>query len=117
MHLNRFFADIDLVYNLAGIAAPPDAEKILQCKYYLDNTTYMLWDGLAAPAAGPFTWDTFKAAIRALYPGCDGERLYSLRDLERFVEDTAARGVWTRGDLGEYYRQFTLMGGHLSRNH
>jgi hypothetical protein len=112
IHLNRFFTDIDLVYDLAGGAAPTPEERIRQCKYYLDNDTFMLWDGVLAPAAG-FTWDTFKAAIRLLYPGCEGGRLYSVRDLERFVSDAAARGVYTRGDLGEYFREFMRIAGHL----
>jgi hypothetical protein len=114
IHLNRFFADVDLVYTLAGGPGPTAVERITQCKYYLDNDTFMLWDGVEVPPTG-FTWDTFKAAIRALYPGCEGGRLYSVRDLERFVADAAARGVYTRGDLGEYYRDFMRMAGHLRR--
>jgi hypothetical protein len=112
IHLNRFFTDIDLIYDLAGVNPNAD-ERIRQCKYYLDNDTFMLWDGVAIPPAG-FTWDNFKAAIRLLYPGCEGGRLYSIRDLERFVSDADARGVYTRGDLGEYFREFMRIAGHLT---
>ena len=114
IHLNRFFDDVDLVYHLAGGAAPTDEEKIRQCKYYLDNGTFMVWDGIQPPNPPVlFTWETFKDAIRGLYPGCEGGRLFSVRDLERLVADADRRGIYTRGDLGEYYRDFILIATHL----
>jgi hypothetical protein len=92
------------VYHLAGIVALAAEEKIRQCKYYLDNDTFMLWDSVQPPNPPVvFMWETFKDAIQALYPGCEGGRLFSIRDLEHFVTDLDRRGVYTRGDLGEYY--------------
>ena len=89
-HLNWFFEDIDLIYAVAGGAAPTDEEWICQCKYYLDYETHVVWDSVVPQALVPApTWDGFKNAIRALYLGCDGTRLFSVWDLERFVTESA----------------------------
>jgi len=113
-HLNRFFEDVDLVYTVAGGAAPTDEERIRQCKYYLDYDTHAIWESVSPQGAVPApTWEQFKNTIRGLYPGCDGTRLFAVRDLERFVTESALRGVYTWGDLGQYYREFMRMASHL----
>jgi hypothetical protein len=111
-HLNRYFSDIDQIYSALGMT-PSDQDRITQTLYYLDADTSSLWETLNPPAGQQWTWDTFKAAVRVLYPGSEGGRLFSVTDLERFVADSAVKGVFTRADLGEYFRQFTRITKHL----
>jgi hypothetical protein len=102
---------------------PTDAEKISQSIYYLDPDNAMLWENLvqlpAAAAAANLpaqTWADFKTAIMTLYPGSNSDRLYTTRDLERLAYDYALKGVYTRADLGEYYRDFTRISEYLRTN-
>ena len=114
-HLNRFFSDLDLTYAALGLT-PTDQERVTQAIYYLDADTAFLWETLSPPGAA-WTWDTFKTAVRELYPGSDSTaRLYSVTDLERVVQEWAARGIFTRGELGDYFRSFTLISRHLLSN-
>jgi hypothetical protein len=115
-HLNRFFSDLDLIYSALGLT-PTDPERVTQAIYYLDADTAFLWETLSAPAGAAWTWDAFKAAVRALYPGSDSSaRLYSVSDLERVVQEWATRGIFTRGELGDYFRSFTRISSHLLSN-
>jgi hypothetical protein len=112
-HLNRFFTDIDNMYKAIG-STPSDEDKITQTKLYLDVDTSDIWDTFTPPAgAAQFTWDTFKQTVKTFYPGSDGNRLYSVTDLERYVLDSATKGIFTRGDLGEYLREFARISSHL----
>jgi hypothetical protein len=86
-HLECFFDNMDHVYDLVGGTPPTPAERIRQCKYYLYNDTFTLWNVIEAPARTPFTWETFKAAIWDLYPECDRAHWFSVQDLEHFVSD------------------------------
>jgi hypothetical protein len=113
IHLERFFDDIDQVYDLVSGTPPTLAERIRQCKYYLDNNTFMLWNVIEAPAGTPFTWESFKAAIRDLYPECDRAHWFSVQDLECLVSDAGHHGIHASADLGEYYQEFTRIATHL----
>jgi hypothetical protein len=110
--LTRFFQDVDNVYIDCAVAAPTDAEKIRWTIYYLDPNTADLWETVT-PNRATMTWDEFKKKIQELYPGSDRSRLYSARDLENIVADYGERGVYTRADLGEYYREFERISGYL----
>jgi hypothetical protein len=100
-HLNRYFEDIDIV--LTGINPDvPEADLIRYAKHYLDTDTCLLWETLTPEPHPEWTWDTFKAAVRRLYPGSDGGRLFSVADLDRFISDSAQKGVYTRAEHGEY---------------
>ena len=111
-HLNRYFEDIDIV--LTGINPDvPEADLIRYAKHYLDTDTCLLWETLTPEPHPEWTWDTFKAAVRRLYPGSDGGRLFSVADLDRFISDSAQKGVYTRAEHGEYYRDFLRITSHL----
>lgn len=51
-------------------------------------------------------WEIFKEAVIELYPGADGDRKYSVNDLQILVEDNAAVPVKNQNQFGEYYRTF-----------
>jgi len=113
--LNRYFQDIDQLFDNLGVVAPTDAAKVAKATYYLDALTADLWESVI-PVGGDITWTNFKAAIQSLYPGADRARLYSARDLDNTVHQYASQGVYTRADLGEYCRDFRRISNYL-RNH
>jgi len=110
--VNRYFQDIDQLFDNLGINAPTDAAKIQKTTYYLDPHTADLWE-CVQPIGGAMTWAEFKDAIRALYPGSDRSRLYSVRDLDNTVHQYAMNGVYTRAELGEYCREFKRISNYL----
>jgi hypothetical protein len=110
--VNRYFQDIDQLFDNLGIANPADASRIQKATYYLDPLTADLWESILT-IGGATTWNEFKDAIRALYPGSDRSRLYSVRDLDNTVLHFATNGVYTRADLGEYCREFRRISNYL----
>jgi len=113
--LLRYFRDVEDAYANAGLT-PTDAQRIRQAIYYLDVSDAELWEpfGESAPGGASITWIEFKKRICALYPGSDKMRLYAIQDLEDLVETYARKGVYTRGDYGEYLRDFTRISAYLN---
>src|SRR4029079_17865720 len=103
-HLNRYFADVERVYQ--GYQYN-DRHLIDAAIEYLDYETSALWETVSEQQRN-ISWREFKDGVQTLYPGSDGQRLYTIPDLERLVRDFADKGITTRGGLGEYYRQFTV---------
>lgn len=103
LHLNRFFADVDLVLYATGTVYS-DAERIRKCKYYVDHSTAELWDYVVAP-----TWGAFKENIRAFYPGSEDSGVYRRADLERIVLEKSREEIKTLAEYGNYLREFTTV--------
>ena len=113
--LDRYFLDIEEIFVMLSITAD-DAAKINKALYYLDDATNRLWKPYATkPDGSARSWDEFKAAVMLLYPGADLQRLYSVNDLESLVLKTAARGIYTRVEYGEFFREFSLISAYLLR--
>jgi hypothetical protein len=110
--LLRYFRDIDLLYASLRIT-PSDFQKIAQTIYYLDNDTASLWETIEPPSGSSFTWEEWKNQVKTFYPGCEGDRLYSLRDLETHIRTHAINGVLSSDHLGEYFRGFSLISTYL----
>lgn len=68
---------------------------------YVDPNDSELWE--LQTEGRRDTWDTFKSAVIELYPGADGDRKYSVNDLQTLVEDNAAVPVKNQNHFGEYY--------------
>ncbi len=94
-HLQRYFADIEQLHKFYGIAYI-DEDLIVRAIYYLDAETAELWEGRLTQG---MQWGVFKAEIGRLYPGWDGERLYSIWDLENIVWNYAETGIFNRSIL------------------
>jgi hypothetical protein len=93
----------------------PDHTLIEAAIEYLTHDVADLWE--AQTRSVLHSWQTFQVEIQLLYPGSDGERLYSVMDLERAVEVSSMRGIFTRGDLGEYHCQFVQISTYLLQQH
>ncbi len=111
-HLQRYFADIEQLHKFYGIPYI-DEDLIVRAIYYLDAETAELWEGRLTQG---MQWGVFKAAVGGLYPGWDGERLYTIRDLENVVRNYAEQGIFNRITLGQYYRDFEKISKYLAKH-
>ena len=95
MSLLRYLKEI---YVLGKASRYSDSEIIEAAIFYIPDKDYELWNHI--PEASGNSWEAFKIAIVGLYPGADGDRKYSFRDLEDLVEFDQAcqqhRSVWHR---------------------
>ena len=107
-YLHRYFANVERVFQ--GYHAD-DMMLISAAIEYLNHDIVDLWE--AQTQGNFYTWQMFQAAIQVLYLGLDRQQLYSVMDLERIVEGTSARGIFTRGDLGKYHCQFIQVSSYL----
>lgn len=58
-------------------------------------------------------WDKFVAAVKSLYPGCEGDRRFTRTDLENLCAEQARIPMQSQEDLGQYYRKFFKISRHL----
>ncbi|KAJ7671839.1 hypothetical protein B0H17DRAFT_948053 [Mycena rosella] len=59
------------------------------------------------------TWAAFKSLIADLYPGADGAKMFTLRDLENLVTEQALIKIRTKEDFSDYHRRFKTITVHL----
>ena len=102
--LRRYFDDLDFAFGRAGVT---DVHEMKQhaCRY-VDVDTSELWETLEAYTDVTKTYDQFKDAVYALYPGSDEERKWSVADMDQLVGERSRLGILSLSDLGEYHRQF-----------
>ncbi|GBE84320.1 hypothetical protein SCP_0602980 [Sparassis crispa] len=79
-----------------------DAKIRAACKYVsLDEADF--WMGVMERE----TYKQFKTAVIALYPGAEDDHRYMQSDLTQIVRAARMRGVSSRVEEGQYYRDFT----------
>jgi hypothetical protein len=98
--LCQYFADLDFVFNQAGIN--DDTEKKQHACHYVDVDTSKLWETLEEYVEVLKSYANFKTAVHALYPGSDEERKWSVADMDQLVSEQSCIGIISLGDLGEY---------------
>ncbi|KAJ7683864.1 hypothetical protein B0H17DRAFT_1204856 [Mycena rosella] len=86
-------------------------EKITLALRYVLSETEVLWKGIMTPQTT--TWMVFKALITELYPGANGSKMFTLRDLDNFVNEQELNRIKTKEDFSEYHRRFKTMTVHL----
>ncbi|KAF9536687.1 hypothetical protein CPC08DRAFT_771480 [Agrocybe pediades] len=82
---------LDEVEALAASHAQTPQQTIRAAIRYSPDDAYELWSGI--PEAKGEDWQVYKAALYRLYPGSDGTRRYSIRQLVN------SRGLATRTGL------------------
>jgi hypothetical protein len=96
-HLNEYLDEVELICRARGIGR----EDFAYCAtFYAPEEELTLWRACEATAGR--AWDAFKAAICLKYPGSDGTRVYTIRDLDDVVHK-----------LGEYAREFEVISDYL----
>ena len=61
-----------------------------------------VWQTLLEATVVPADWDTFIAAVKTMYPGCEGTNRYSRGDIQYLVQDYQRRNMRNQDELGEY---------------
>ncbi|KIO04673.1 hypothetical protein M404DRAFT_26136 [Pisolithus tinctorius Marx 270] len=91
---------------LGTLAALNDHGKIKAAIHYADLEEAKVWQTLleAAPAADD--WDAFVAAVKGLYPGCEGDNHYCHTDLQYLVKEYQSKPMQNQDNLGEYQWKF-----------
>jgi hypothetical protein len=92
------------VHRLGEACSLSEKQIIEWTLMYADPNDSELWEQQTEGRKD--TWNAFKSAVIELYPGADGDRKYSVNDLQVLVEDNAAVPVKNQNHFGEYYRSF-----------
>lgn len=100
-HLDRYFRDVMDVGE--ETERTTDDELIRIALRYLDIDDEQLW---SRKVTNNMTYDGFKNEIKLLYPGSDGEKLYTWTDLREVVRVNAANPPAGREEFGTYQRNF-----------
>ncbi|KAL7281404.1 hypothetical protein ACG7TL_004717 [Trametes sanguinea] len=109
--LRRFFQDLEALFERSGVES--DAQKKQWVLRYFSIDVADLCENLPECADETKTYDDFKRAIIALYPGADDSRKYSLADVENLVARRASAPIATAAELSSYYRDFYAMTSYL----
>ena len=102
--LCRYFVDLEFMFDRAGVIDRVD-KKRHTCRY-VDIDTSELWETLDEYSNAAKSFDDFKIAVHALYPGSDEERRWSVADMDQLVGEWSHLGITSLGQLGEYHRSF-----------
>ncbi|EED81088.1 predicted protein [Postia placenta Mad-698-R] len=76
-----------------------------------------LWETIESFIDVAKSYNNWKADIRALYPGADDTRKWSLADMDQLIGERARIGIHNAADLGCYYRDFMAITKHLITQH
>ncbi|KAJ7157403.1 hypothetical protein C8R46DRAFT_909706 [Mycena filopes] len=111
LSLNRYWEDIEELAD--SLERNTNEEKIKIAQRYLEREEELLWKGCFNATDDPPTWEEYKIKIAALYPGSNGERLFSTSDLDSFISEHVHKKIRTKDDLSAYHRKFRTMTTHL----
>ncbi|KAI8969751.1 hypothetical protein BD414DRAFT_427986 [Trametes punicea] len=109
--LRRFFQDLEALFERSGVES--DAQKKQWVLRYFSIDVTDLRKNLPECVDETKTYEDFKRAIIALYPGADNSRKYSLADVEDLVARRASAPIATAAELSSYYRDFYTMTSYL----
>ncbi|CDO72058.1 hypothetical protein BN946_scf184962.g1, partial [Trametes cinnabarina] len=111
--LRRFFQDLETLFERSGVEA--DRQKKEWVVRYLPINVAELCKSLPEYYADDKSYEDFRQAIIALYPGASDERKYSVADVENLVAKHAKSSIANISELSAYYREFFAMTSYLIR--
>ncbi|CDO74527.1 hypothetical protein BN946_scf184997.g2 [Trametes cinnabarina] len=111
--LRRFFQDLETLFERSGVEA--DRQKKEWVVRYLLINVAELCESLPDYYADDKSYEDFRQAIIALYPGASDERKYSVADVENLVARRAKSSIANISELSAYYREFFAMTSYLIR--
>jgi hypothetical protein len=112
--LVRYFEDLDMLLARANIADID--QRMRYSRNYVLISVADLWEVLSK-ADGQHTWEQYKAAVIALYPGIESGKRFSNADLDHIVANWSKRGIRTLGEWAEFYREFLQVSRYLLNQH
>ncbi|KDR77711.1 hypothetical protein GALMADRAFT_34942, partial [Galerina marginata CBS 339.88] len=99
--LTRFLREVLLLGTARSLT---DKQIIEWTLMYIDPNDAELWENQTE--ASGHDWDAFKKSIIKLYPGADGDRKYSINDLQILVKANAHIPGISPDQFGKFYRDF-----------
>jgi hypothetical protein len=103
-----FFEDVEQLADYAAL----DHEQRIKCAIrYAPIDEAEVW--ALEPEVKGKDWDKFIAVIKAMYPGCEGDRRYTRTDLENLCVEQVCIPMRSKEELRQYYRKFNKISKHL----
>ncbi|OSX56038.1 hypothetical protein POSPLADRAFT_1063054 [Postia placenta MAD-698-R-SB12] len=113
--LRRYFQDLEALFTRCQIT--DEAAKKQWAVWYPLIDVANLWETIESFINVAKSYNDWKANIRALYPGADDTRKWSLADMDQLIGERACIGIHNAADLGCYYRDFMAITKHLITQH
>ncbi|EED78163.1 predicted protein [Postia placenta Mad-698-R] len=113
--LRRYFQDLEALFTRCQIT--DEAAKKQWAVRYPSIDVADLWETLESFIDVAKSYNDWKADVRALYPGADDTRKWSLADMDQLIGERARIGIHNAADLGCYYRDFMAITKHLIAQH
>ena len=107
--LRRYFEELDFLFTTCAIV--DDAQKKQFAVRYVDIDTEDGWKQLQEYDTG--TYAQFKSAVLKLYPGADGERKWTIADLDALTGEWSRMGFRNKEEFGDYHCRFLIIVGFL----
>ena len=106
--LRRYFEELEHLFTTCNITTFDEQKR--QTTQYLDVQTAELWELLPEyNSQDPNTYELWKRAIIALYPGAKQECKWSIADMDKLVGERSRIRIYSIEDLGAYHRAFLLI--------
>ncbi|KAJ7441711.1 hypothetical protein FB451DRAFT_1058078 [Mycena latifolia] len=80
---------------------------------YISREDEVLWKVCNQPGPPPTTWAEFKTKVQELYPGSDGVRMFTLKDLQTLLGERSLKKIRDKVNFSEYHRRFCTIASHL----
>ncbi|EED78589.1 predicted protein [Postia placenta Mad-698-R] len=109
--LRRYFQDLEVLFTRCQIT--DEAAKKQWAVRYPSIDVADLWETIESFIDVTKSYNDWKADVRALYPGADDTRKWSLADMDQLIGERARIGIHNAADLGCYYRDFMAITKHL----
>ncbi|EED80174.1 predicted protein [Postia placenta Mad-698-R] len=113
--LRRYFQDLEALFTRCQIT--DEAAKKQWAVRYPSIDVADLWETIESFIDVAKSYNDWKADVRALYPGADDTRKWSLADMDQLIGERARIGIHNAADLGCYYRDFMAITKHLIAQH
>ena len=107
--LSRYFEELDFLFDACSIT--DNGQKKQFAIRYVDIDTEDGWKQLDEFTTG--TYQQFKDAVLKLYPGADGERKWTIADLDMLTGEWSRMGFRNKEEFGDYHRRFLSIVGFL----
>ncbi|EED83610.1 predicted protein [Postia placenta Mad-698-R] len=113
--LRRYFQDLEALFTRCQIT--DEAAKKQWAVRYPSIDVADLWETIESFIDVAKSYNDWKADVRALYPGADDTRKWSLADMDQLIGERARIGIHNAADLGCYYCDFMAITKHLIAQH
>ncbi|KAG2079155.1 hypothetical protein BDR04DRAFT_996704, partial [Suillus decipiens] len=103
-----FLEDIDAIADHAMLTDEQRIKAALRYMPIKEAETWEMLDEAALP-----DWKKFIAAVKLLYPGCEGDHHFTHTDLKNLCAEQVRMLMTSQEELGQYYCKFFKISRHL----